>query len=80
MMSAGIMLTLSMEVILVSEITCPVCGFKKQEEMPVSACQYFYQCGNCNTLLKPKEGDRCVFCSYGTYKCPPVQVNSSCCN
>jgi hypothetical protein len=59
-----------MEVILVSEITCPFCSFKKQEEMPVSACQYFYQCGNCMALLKPKEGDCCVFCSYGTYKCP----------
>lgn len=74
------MLVLHMEVIFVSEITCPVCGFKKQEEMPVDACQYFYQCGNCNTLLKPMEGDCCVFCSYGSYKCPPIQTKGSCCN
>lgn len=69
-----------MEVILVSEITCPVCSFKKREEMPENACQYFYQCDNCSALLKPKEGDCCVFCSYGTYKCPPIQVKGSCCN
>ncbi|WP_317617963.1 GDCCVxC domain-containing (seleno)protein [Mucilaginibacter lappiensis] len=69
-----------MEVIFISEITCPVCGFKKQEEMPVDACQYFYQCGNCNALLKPMEGDCCVFCSYGSYKCPPIQTKGTCCN
>ncbi|WP_076377472.1 GDCCVxC domain-containing (seleno)protein [Mucilaginibacter lappiensis] len=69
-----------MEVIFISEITCPVCGFKKQEKMPVDACQYFYQCGNCNALLKPMEGDCCVFCSYGSYKCPPIQTKGTCCN
>ncbi|WP_455565428.1 GDCCVxC domain-containing (seleno)protein [Mucilaginibacter lappiensis] len=74
------MLILNMEVIFISEITCPVCGFKKQEKMPVDACQYFYQCGNCNALLKPMEGDCCVFCSYGSYKCPPIQTKGTCCN
>jgi hypothetical protein len=66
-------------VILNSIITCPVCGFKKEEEMPTNACQYFYECTNCKTLLKPKQGDCCVFCSYGTEKCPPMQTNKSCC-
>jgi hypothetical protein len=69
-----------MEVILVSEITCPACGFKKQEEMPTDACQYFYQCDSCKTLLKPIEGDCCVFCSYGTHKCPPIQAKGFCCS
>lgn len=66
-------------VILNSIITCPVCGFKKEEEMPANACQYFYECTNCKTLLKPKQSDCCVFCSYGTEKCPPVQQTISCC-
>lgn len=37
--------------------------------MPTDACQYFYQCTNCKEVLKPKPGDCCVFCSYGTVKC-----------
>jgi hypothetical protein len=68
-----------MNVVLISEITCPSCGFKKQEEMPVDSCQYFYQCDHCKAVLKPKDGDCCVFCSYGTYKCPPIQADRSCC-
>lgn len=64
--------------ILQSTITCPECGFQKEETMPVDACQYFYICTNCNTILKPKQGDCCVFCSYGTEPCPPIQENKTC--
>lgn len=64
---------------LKSTITCPKCGFQKEEIMPTEACQYFYECDECNTVLKPKQGDCCVFCSYGTVKCPPTQTNQSCC-
>lgn len=67
-------------IILQSTITCPSCGFKKEEPMPTDACQYFYKCKNCETILKPKQGDCCVFCSYGTVKCPPIQRNASCCH
>ncbi|HCN82920.1 MAG TPA: hypothetical protein DIT07_04770 [Sphingobacteriaceae bacterium] len=66
------------EVKTTSIITCPECGFQKEEVMPANACQYFYECTNCKTILKPKEGDCCVFCSYGSVKCPPVQINKSC--
>ena len=62
-----------------STITCPVCGYQKEEAMPTDACQYFYECENCKTILKPKPGDCCVFCSYGTAKCPPMQQGESCC-
>jgi hypothetical protein len=40
--------------------------------MPTDACQFFYECSNCKTLLRPKPGDCCVFCSYGSVKCPPL--------
>jgi rubredoxin len=61
----------SMETVIIkSIITCPVCGFQKEDVMPVDACQYFYQCTNCRSILKPKQGDCCVFCSYGSEKCP----------
>ncbi|MCM2358174.1 MAG: hypothetical protein NDI77_08490 [Geobacteraceae bacterium] len=58
---------------LESIITCPLCGFKKLETMPTDACQFFYECANCKAVLRPKPGDCCVFCSYGTEKCPSKQ-------
>jgi hypothetical protein len=60
--------------VLRSEITCPHCGHRKVEEMPTDACQFFYECEGCRTLLRPKPGDCCVFCSYGTVPCPPIQL------
>lgn len=69
-----------MEIQLNSTITCPKCGYKKEEEMPTNACQYFYECTNCKTLLKPINNDCCVYCSYGTIPCPPIQENKSCGN
>jgi hypothetical protein len=57
-----------------SILTCPACGHAQAEVMPVDACQYFYDCTRCGVLLKPKMGDCCVFCSYGTVKCPPKQA------
>tara|TARA_R110002033_G_scaffold77963_2_gene129543 strand:+ start:1471 stop:1833 length:363 start_codon:yes stop_codon:yes gene_type:complete len=27
--------------------------------MPTNACQFFYECENCKTVLKPREGDCC---------------------
>ena len=68
-----------MEVTLHSVITCPACGGAAQEEMPTDACQYFYQCKQCHILLRPKSGECCVFCSYGTVKCPPIQLERGCC-
>jgi hypothetical protein len=56
-----------------SVLTCPHCGRAAEEAMPTDACLYFYECSNCKTLLRPKPGDCCVFCSYGSVKCPPVQ-------
>jgi hypothetical protein len=64
---------------LKSIITCPHCGHKKLETMPTDACQYFYECENCKKVLKPKPGDCCVYCSYGTVKCPSKQTGEKCC-
>lgn len=64
---------------LISYITCPQCGFKKKETMPTDSCQFFYECPNCKALIKPVAGDCCVYCSYGSVKCPPVQMGNSCC-
>lgn len=65
---------------LLSTITCPECGNKKVEEMPTNACQFFYECENCKAVLKPKKGDCCVYCGYGSVACPPIQQDKNCCN
>lgn len=66
------------EVILTSELTCPNCGRRRIEPMPVDACQFFYECTGCHALLRPKSGDCCVFCSYGSVPCPPKQRDGAC--
>ena len=38
-----------MDIELISIITCPKCGHKKEEEMPTNACQFFYVC----EIVKP---------------------------
>ncbi|MDH5475549.1 MAG: hypothetical protein OEX22_07665 [Cyclobacteriaceae bacterium] len=68
-------------IILRSTITCPICAHKKEKLMPTDACQFFYECENCNEIIKPKKGDCCVFCSYGSVACPPIQEGqrNNCC-
>ena len=56
-----------------SEITCPNCAFKKMETMPTEVCLIKYICDSCKTISYSKDGDCCVFCSYGTHKCPSKQ-------
>jgi hypothetical protein len=69
------------EVQLQSTLTCPYCNLRTEETMPTDACRYFHECTGCGKLLRPKPGDCCVFCSYGTVACPPVQEGGkgSCC-
>lgn len=71
---------------LTSTLICPKCGHRATEQMPTDACQYLYDCKGCGALLKPLPGDCCVFCSYGSVRCPPKQAEgvaglemTSCC-
>ena len=70
---------MSEAIILESVISCPECGHRETENMPTDACQWYYDCKACGALLKPKKGDCCVFCSYGTVACPPVQQGDGSC-
>lgn len=63
--------------VLISTITCPDCGHSATETMPTNACQFFYDCTGCGVLLRPKKGHCCVFCSYGSVPCPPIQADAS---
>lgn len=71
----------SFKPVVESLLTCPHCGCQKLEIMPEDSCQWFYECSNCHAVLKPKPGDCCVFCSYGSVPCPPIQQNRAtrCC-
>lgn len=55
-------------------LTCPECSKAQSVIMPINACQYFYRCVHCGQMIKPKEGDCCVFCSYSDTKCPLKQL------
>lgn len=66
-------------VTLESTITCSNCGYKTTEIMPTDSCQFFWECPECEKVLKPKKGDCCVFCTYGDTPCPPIQQDQNCC-
>jgi hypothetical protein len=61
-----------------STLTCPHCGHQSREIMPADACRFFHDCAGCGEVLRPKPGDCCVFCSYGSVPCPPIQQQKSC--
>lgn len=65
--------------ILTSELRCPHCGHAESLTMPTDACMFFHECASCRMLIRPMEGDCCVFCSFGSVACPPKQGGSSCC-
>jgi hypothetical protein len=65
--------------VLESTLTCPHCGHVSLEEMPLDSCRFFNECVECHTLMRPQAGDCCVFCSYGSVKCPPIQLRGWCC-
>ena len=71
---------MSAAVILESVLICPHCGHAQKETMPTDACQFYYECIKCKTLLRPNPGDCCVFCSFGSVPCPPIQQQRGCCS
>lgn len=64
---------------LSSQLRCPHCGITSQETMPQDACRFFHECAHCRQLISPQAGHCCVFCSYGSVPCPPVQLAGGCC-
>lgn len=64
----------TMEIVTRARLTCPRCGAAQEADMPTDACQHFYECVRCKAVLKPKQGDCCVFCSYADRPCPPKQA------
>jgi hypothetical protein len=69
----------TVDVIRYSIITCPECGASAEEKMPTATCMFFYECKSCHKILRPLRGQCCVFCSFGSVKCPPIQLERGCC-
>ncbi len=67
----------SQEVRTEATITCPLCGTRAREAMPTNACRRLYTCTGCGAMLKAKDGDCCVFCSYADVACPPEQAHAA---
>ncbi|HWG35043.1 MAG TPA: GDCCVxC domain-containing (seleno)protein [Gemmatimonadaceae bacterium] len=58
-------------------LTCPECGRTETLEMPTDACVIFHECAGCGRVLRPRKGDCCVYCSYGSVRCPSRQAESA---
>ena len=56
-----------------SSLRCPACGFAESLIMPENACIVLHSCTSCGLVIRPATGDCCVFCSYGSVPCPPIQ-------
>ena len=63
-----------MPINLTAAITCPECGRVTMEHMPIEANMHAYECNACHALLRPKNGECCVFCSFSDERCPPQQL------
>ncbi|HEU4459945.1 MAG TPA: GDCCVxC domain-containing (seleno)protein [Methylibium sp.] len=60
-------------VVLTSTLTCPHCACSTTESMPTDHCLWMHECPHCHAMLRPRHGDCCAFCSYGSVPCPLVQ-------
>ena len=56
-----------------SLVTCPSCGDQRVQPMPEFSCLLSYTCPVCSTVLRPADGDCCIFCTYGSVPCPAIQ-------
>ena len=59
-------------------LTCPECGHRAADTMPLDRCVFFFECPGRHSVLKPRPGDCCVYCSYGDKRCPPIQDGRPC--
>jgi hypothetical protein len=57
-------------------VTCPTCKKKVQETMSSETIKKIYHCPNCLAWLSPKKGDHCIYDSYGSVKCPVMQLKA----
>ena len=56
-----------------SVLTCPLCGHSESMPLPLSDAPDEFSCSGCHAVVQKKEGDCCIFCSYGSHKCTVQQ-------
>ena len=59
--------------ILETMLKCPHCKVEQRATMSPTGKKMAQDCRFCNQTMIAKEGDCCVFCSYGLIKCPATQ-------
>jgi hypothetical protein len=57
-------------------VTCPACKKKVQQTMSSESIKKIYHCPTCLAWLSPKKGDHCIYDSYGSVKCPAMQLKA----
>jgi len=67
--------------ILISKLTCPHCGYGQLEELQENVSPINYRCGGCSEKVIIHSSECCIYCQYGDMKCLHAQIiGSSCCN
>ncbi|WP_304608924.1 MULTISPECIES: GDCCVxC domain-containing (seleno)protein [unclassified Polynucleobacter] len=56
-------------------ITCPNCYGQETLEISQGYSQHLYRCPSCSIILKPRSGDCCIFCSFGSQDCSSAEQN-----
>lgn len=56
-----------------TRITCRNCGATEDITMHSSLPERSFTCKKCTTVLLAHSDECCVYCSYGSVQCPPVQ-------
>jgi hypothetical protein len=57
-------------------VTCPGCNKKVGEKMSSESVKRVFHCPSCLAWLSPKKGDHCIYDSYGSVKCPAMQLKA----
>jgi hypothetical protein len=59
-----------------SLITCPACSHTVSEKVSRETVKRVFHCPQCLKWLEPKPGDHCIYDSYGSFKCPSLQLKA----
>lgn len=62
-----------MHIELHSVVKCPECGAFQMEEMPEEALVLAWECPGCGRVIRAAEGACCIYCSWGSVRCPRAQ-------
>ncbi len=54
-------------------MTCPACGYQQMVTMEAFGQRMLWPCPACGSVLRPRPGEHCIYCSFASVPCPPVQ-------